>query len=94
MPYFRLRRHVVWVNQETCEVWGIDRPAPLIETTTTPRYTDQCDPLETPCALLLVLDGDYVSWHRMWEWLSHVESVGYTLVSQDITPYSTIIIKN
>jgi hypothetical protein len=94
MQFYRLKRHVIWINQETSEVWGIDRAAPFLETKTAPRYTDHSDPLGTPCALLLVLDGEYVSWHRLWEWLSYAYSVGYSLVTTDLTPYSTVIIRS
>ena len=88
--YYRLRRHVLEIG----EVWGIDRPAPHLETTTH-RDTDKCDPLGNQCALLLVYEGQYVTWPRFFEWLSYAETKGYTLVTPfaDLSPYSTLVIK-
>ena len=92
--YYRIRRHVVYIpGKESVEAWGIDRPAPNLDTTTA-RFTDICDPLGSPCSLLLLLQGQYVTWDRFWEWLSYAETKGYTLATtlDKISPYSTIII--
>ena len=99
--YYRIRRHVVYIpGQDTIEAWGIDRPAPNLDTTTA-RFTDETDPLGNDplgrsCSLLLLLQGQYVTWDRFWEWLSYAETNGYTLVTSldKISPYSTIIIKD
>jgi hypothetical protein len=106
MPFYRVRRHVIFKSgcQQTEEVWGIDRqPPPALKTARAPRYTDVDDPVLDPnmsdegsCPVLLKLnDGRWVTWHRIWAWLSEAEAAGYELVSgfQDITPYSTLVIR-
>ena len=71
MPIYRLIRQVVYLtgSQETLEVWGIDRPAPGLPTVGAPPSTDADDPLgRGACSpLLLMRDGDYVTWHRITE---------------------------
>ena len=99
MPLYKLSRHVVYFPncQETREVWGIDRPAPRLRITGAPQYTDADDPLRRcDCSpLLLMRDGDYVTWHRITEWLSEAEELGYEVVSglKKLSPYSTILLK-
>ncbi len=104
MPIYRLRRHVIYKPgcQQTEEVWGIDRRpgAPTLKVVGAPRFTDEDDPLlgdrECGCPLLLkTAGGEWVTWHRMWEWLSEAEAAGYQLVSgyEKLSPYSTLIIK-
>jgi hypothetical protein len=95
--YYRLKRHVIFLSRsvETVEVWGIDRPAPKLETMTQ-RDTDRDDPLGTQCALILVHEGQYVTWSHFFEWLSYAETQGYTLatpISGDLSPYSTLVLK-
>ena len=95
--YYRLKRHVVFLPREvdTVEVWGIDRSAPNLETTRQ-TYTDVDDPLRKPCSLLLVYEGQYVSWSLFFEWLSYAETKGYTLVTPitgELSPYSTLVLK-
>lgn len=105
MPFYRVRRHVIFRPgcQQTEEVWGIDRQPAALKTARAPRATDVGDPVLDPtmsdegsCPLLLKLaNGEWVTWHRIWDWLSQAESVGYELVSgfQDLTPYSTLILR-
>ena len=99
MKTYRLIRHVVYLKgaQETQEVWGIDREAPGLPTTGAPAFTDADDPLRRgPCSpLLLMRDGDYVTWHRLPEWFGEAEEAGYEVVSgfKKLSPYSTIIIR-
>lgn len=99
MPIYRIRRHVIYNSAEmqTKEVWGIDRPAPGLQIATGPRDTDKGDPLlEKECSLLLRLqNGEWVTWHRIWEWLSEAEVAGYELISgyKHLSPYSTLIIR-
>jgi hypothetical protein len=99
MPIYRLIRHVIFRpgTQETVEVWGIDRPAAGLPTVGAPSFTDADDPLgRGPCSpLLLMRDGDYVTWHRMMEWLGEAEEAGYEVVSgfKKLSPYSTIVIR-
>ncbi len=108
MPIYRVRRHVAYKPScgETQEVWGIDRPAAGLRYTTAPRDTDRDDPLlgsqgdccggGNCCTLLLQMRcGAWVTWHRMWEWLSEAEAAGYELISgyKDLSPYSTLIIR-
>ena len=97
MPFYRVQRHVVWdaPTQGTLEVWGIDRPALGLRFTGAPRFTDECDPLSGGCPYLLLLkDGSWVTWDRIFEWMSEAEEAGYTVVSglEKLTPYSTIVI--
>ena len=98
MPLYRLIRHVIYRpgSQETCEVWGIDREAHGIRLRAAPYGTDADDPIrEGPCSLLLALkDGDFVTWNRMFEWLSEAEEAGYEVISdlKNLSPYSQILI--
>ena len=98
MPFYKIQRHVIYRpgSQETREVWGIDREAPGLPVRGAPYATDADDPLGQPCSLLLVLrDGDYVTWDRFFEWLGLAEEAGYELVSgyQKLTPYSSLVIR-
>ena len=99
MAMYRLIRHVIYRpgSQETVEVWGIDRPAPGLPTTGAPSFTDADDPLRRgPCSpLLLMCNGDYVTWHRLTEWLGEASAAGYEVVSgfKKLSPYSTIVLK-
>ena len=99
MPIYRVRRHVVLTrDRQTEEVWGIDRPAPGLRTGTSPRFTDEDDPLRRDCCgtvLLKMSDGCWVTWDRIWAWLSDAEAAGYELVSgyKDVSPYSTLILR-
>lgn len=97
MPFYRLRRHVVYSprDQETHEVWGIDRPPANLETVGAPHDTDRCDPLRIRCATLLSLDGHWVTWNRFAEWLTAAEAAGYEIVSglENLSPYSSILLK-
>ena len=98
MPIWRLRRHVVYEPgcAQTKEVWGIDRSAPGLEAVCAPRDTDRDDPLAGGESLLLRLDGEWVTWRRIWEWISVAENAGYEVVSDfaGLSPYSTIIIRH
>ena len=104
MPFYRLRRHVVYdpACQQTREVWGIDRKAPGLRSRCAPRDTDADDPLSCGsrggcCDLeLLLLDGDFVEWGRIWEWMSVAEEKGYEVVSgfKKLSPYSVIVIRS
>lgn len=100
MPVYRLIRHVVYRpgSQETAEVWGIDRYAEGLPTVGAPNSTDADDPLRRgPCSPLLVMrDGDYVTWDRFFEWLSEAEEAGYELISgyKNLSPYSQMIIRS
>ena len=92
MPIYRLSRHVVCGR----EVWGIDRPVPRLQTICAPRDTDECDPLRRDCGtLLLKMDGDFVTWHRIFEWISVAEEAGYQVISgfENITPFSVIVLR-
>ena len=99
MPFYRVKRHVLYqpCEQQSREVWGIDRPATGIRTTSGARHIDCDDPLrnEGCVQLLQLVDGCHVTWDRLWEWLSEADVAGYTLVSgfEKISPYSTLIIK-
>lgn len=99
MPFYRLIRHVVYSPryQESQEVWGIDRPAPGLRIASAPRSTDADDPLRKgPCSpLLLLRDGEYVTWHRFMEWASEVEADGYEIMGgmQKLSPYTPIVIR-
>jgi hypothetical protein len=95
--YYRLKRHVVFLPRsvETEEVWGIDRTPTSLETTRQ-TFTDTDDPLGSRCSLLLVYEGQYVTWPLFFEWLSYAETQGYTLVTPitgELSPYSTLVIK-
>jgi hypothetical protein len=98
MPIYSLSRHVIYKPgcQETIEVWGIDRPAHGIKTVCAPRDTDADDPLRSDRTFLLKLEcGDYVTWDRMFEWLSEIEEHGYEVISgfEKMSPYTNIIIR-
>ena len=101
MPFYRLIRRVIFRpgSQETREVWGVDRPPAALPTVGAPQFTDEDDPLQGdsgPCSALLVMrNGDYVTWHLFFEWLSEAEAAGYEVVSgfKNLTPYSQIVIK-
>jgi hypothetical protein len=98
MPIYKLIRHVVYFPtcQETREVWGIDRAAPGLRTMGAPQSTDADDPLGTPCSLLLLMhDGDYVTWTRIPEWISEAEEAGYEVVGglHKLSPYTTILVR-
>jgi len=103
MGVYRLSRNVVYSvrDQQTVEVWGIDRPAPGLSFESAPRDTNNDDPLfpsqdHCGCVLLLLLCGRWVTWDRIPEWLSVAEEAGYELVSgyKKLLPYSTIMIKD
>jgi hypothetical protein len=103
MGIYRLSRNVVYSvrDQQTVEVWGIDRPAPGLPSESAPRDTNNDDPLSANqdsccCVLLLLLCGRWVTWDRIPEWLSVAEEAGYELVSgyKKLSPYSTIMIKD
>ena len=85
MPFYRLIRQVIYHpgSQETHEVWGIDRAPAALPVTRAPQWTDEDDPLgRGACSPLLVMrDGDYVTWHRFFEWLSEAAEAGYTLTT-------------
>ena len=92
MPVYRIRRHVL--RDE--EVWGIDRSAPGLTSICAPRDTDECDPLQRKCGTLLLKIGpDFVTWNRIFEWLSLAENAGYEVVSgyENLTPFSVIVIR-
>ena len=101
MPFYRLQRHVVYKPgcQQTIEAWGLDRPAPGLATLPTPRDTDADDPLrkESECDVVLLRApcGSYVTWDRLWTWLSAAEEAGYEVISgfKKLSPYSTIVIR-
>jgi len=104
MPVYRMLRRVIYEprEQEYREVWGIDRAPANLPTKPAPRDTDKDDPINgqrSPngaCAPLLVLqDGSWVTWHRMFEFLSEAEEAGYSLISgfEKLSPYSTLILR-
>ena len=99
MPVYRLIRHVIYRpgSQETQEVWGIDRAPARMPVVGAPRFTDADDPLRRrDCSPLLVLrDGDYVRWDRLFEWIGEAETAGYTIISgfKNLSPYSTIVVQ-
>ena len=98
MPIWRLQRHIVYLPscQDTIEAWGIDRPAPSIPTGPAGNWTDVDDPLATACPLMVFMrDGSYVTWNRIWEFLSEIGESGYQTVSSlhKISPFSTIVIQ-
>jgi len=99
---YRLIRHVIYRpgSQETHEVWGVDRPFTAMRTVKAPNFTDADDPLrpkhKRSCVPLLVMrDGDYVTWERFFEWIGEAAAAGYTVVSgmENLSPYSTFIIE-
>lgn len=101
MPFYRLIRRVIFRpgSQETREVWGVDRSPAALPTVGAPPFTDEDDPLQGdsgPCSALLVMrDGDYVTWHRFFEWLSEAMEAGYRLVSglEKLSPLTTFLIE-
>jgi hypothetical protein len=99
MPVYRLIRHVIYnaMDQETQEVWGIDRSPADLPTTGAPKFTDADDPLRRgACSpLLLMKDGKYVTWDRLFEWLGEAEGAGYTVLSgfKKLSPYSVIVLR-
>lgn len=102
MPLYRLRRHVIYDSAcgQTREVWGTDRPfgSPALKTRPAPRDTDADDPLrrgDCGCAVLLVLEGHFVTWDAIWTWLSVAEGEGYEVVSgfKKLSPYSVIVLR-
>lgn len=99
MPFYRLTRHVIYRpgTQETHEVWGIDRVPAALPTIRSPTFTDEDDPLRRcDCAPLLVMkNGDYVTWHRFFEWLSEANGAGYTLKTglDNVSPLTTFVIE-
>ncbi len=104
MPLYRLRRHVLYDSAcgQTREVWGADRPfgSPALKTRPAPRDTDADDPLrrggrDCGCAVLLVLDDEYVTWDDIWAWTSVAEAAGYEIVSgfKKLSPYSLIVLR-
>lgn len=101
MPFYRLIRRVIFCpgSQETREVWGVDRPPAALPTVGAPPFTDEDDPLQGdsgPCSALLIMrNGDYVTWHRFFEWLSEATMAGYRLVSglEKLSPLTTFVIE-
>lgn len=107
MPFYRMSRRVVYdrAAQEYNEVWGVDRVSDsfLLPTKPAPRDTDRDDPLNDPkreggcgCSALLTLrNGEWVTWKRMFEFLSEAEEAGYTLISgfEQLSPYSVMVLK-
>lgn len=101
MPFYRLIRRVIFRpgSQETREVWGVDRPPAALPTVGAPPFTDEDDPLQGdsgPCSALLVMkNGDYVTWHRFFEWLSEAMEAGYTVTTglKHPSPLTTFVIE-
>ena len=99
MPLYTLKRHVVFDSDcgQTREVWGVDRPGAAFRTARAPKQTDEDDPLAHPCSTWLILmpDGDWVSWNKITEWLSVAMDAGYEVVSgfADMSPYKPIVIR-
>jgi hypothetical protein len=98
MQLYVVKRHVVYSShsQNEREVWGIDRAAPGLHAICAPRDTDVGDPLRRDCGTLLLNIGhEFVSWHRIFEWLSLAKTAGYTVVSgfEHISPYSSIVLQ-
>jgi hypothetical protein len=98
MPLYVVKRHVIYgsQSQNEREVWGIDRSAAGLQTICAPHDTDKDDPLRKDCGTLLLKIGhEFVTWDRMFEWLSLAESAGYTVVSgfKNMSPYSQIVIR-
>jgi hypothetical protein len=101
MPVYRLIRRVIYrpCSQETHEVWGVDRKPKNLPIVGAPRFTDEDDPIleeSAACAPLLAMrDGDYVTWHRFFEWLSEAMCAGYTMISglEKPSPYSVFLLE-
>lgn len=105
MPFYRLRRHVVYDPGcgQTREVWGVDRPfgSSELKTVGAPRDTDADDPLrvdECGCPYLLTMGcgkQSFVPWNAIWDWLSLADAAGYTVVSgfKKMSPYSVIVLQ-
>jgi len=98
MPLYVVKRHVVYgtQSQREQEVWGIDRPAAGLRTICAPRDTDRDDPLRKDCGTLLLKIGhEFVTWDRMFEWLTLAEAAGYSVVSgmKNLSPYSQIVLR-
>ena len=101
MPVYRLIRRVIYRpgSQETHEVWGIDREPKGLSTVRAPTFTDEDDPIQgcsAACSPLLVMqDGDYVTWHRFFEWLSEAMCAGYRIILglEKPSPYSVFILE-
>ena len=90
---WRLIRRVIYLPQEqnTLEVWGVNRPIPGLRTVPAPPFTDADDPLRYSCSLVLLLCDDYVTWDNMDEFLGVAEAAGYTVTGFK-DPYSTIVL--
>lgn len=99
--FYRVKRHVLYVRgeQQSREVWGIDRAAPGLRTANggsnkvdadDPLRNDECGSVQ----LLLMADGRHVTWDRLFEWLSEASAAGYALVSgfEKLNPYSTLVL--
>jgi len=99
MGLYRIKRHVIYrrCEEQHDEVWGIDRVAPGLNTSSAPPDTDRDDPLrKDECVILLrFTDRRFVTWDTLFEWLSEAESAGYELASgfQDLSPYSTVVLR-
>jgi hypothetical protein len=91
---WRLIRRVIYLPQEqnTLEVWGVNRPIPGLRTVAAPPFTDADDPLRSSCSLVLLLCDDYVTWDNMDEFLGVAEAAGYTVTGFK-DPYSTIVLR-
>ena len=96
---YRLIRHVIYRpgSQETHEVWGVDRPFARLPVKGAPIFTDEDDPLRRDlCTPLLVMrDGGYVDWNRLFEWFGEAAEAGYMVVSglEKPSPYSVFIME-
>lgn len=101
MPLYRLSRHVIYKPgcQNTEEVWGIDRRPAGLSVVCAPRDTDKDNPLrrDSCCGpwLLKKVDGHYVSWHGIFEWMSEAEEAGYEIVSgfKNLSPFTVIVLR-
>jgi hypothetical protein len=104
MPLYRMFRRVIFDTREQAyrEAYGIDRTPANLPTKPAPRDTDKDDPIQGlrsatgACSPMLVLqDGSWVTWHKMFEFLSEAEDAGYTLISgfEKLSPYSTMILR-
>jgi hypothetical protein len=97
MAVYQLKRHVIELSGSQSgsnsggsqsgskEVWGIDRPAHGL-----PSKCFDCRD-----NLLLMRDGEFVTWCRIFEWFSEAAEAGYEVISgfEKLSPYSTIIIR-